>query len=87
MVSDLKRREFIANYSTALAALAVLHSARRAVAFPSRAGEVVIPWLDQPEPNPDPFGVQNQLVWEDLELLDHAQRSVLQHLAFRSPDH
>ena len=66
MVSDLKRREFIANYSTALAALAVLHSARRAVAFPSRAGEVVIPWLDQPEPNPDPFGVQNQLVWEDL---------------------
>jgi DMSO/TMAO reductase YedYZ molybdopterin-dependent catalytic subunit len=67
MVSDLRRREFIGSSSAAFAAFAVLQSARRAFAFPSRPGEVVLPWLDQPEPNPDPFGIQDQLVWEELD--------------------
>ena len=64
---DLHRRDVIVQGSTALAALALFYSARSAIAFPSRAGEVVIPWLDQPDPNPDPEGIQSQLVWEDLD--------------------
>ncbi len=62
----LPRREFIVQGSAALAALAFFHS-RFAHAFPSRAGETVIPWLDQPSPNPVPAVIQTQLVWEDLD--------------------
>jgi DMSO/TMAO reductase YedYZ molybdopterin-dependent catalytic subunit len=61
----LPRRDFIKG-GAALAALAVFQS-RFAHAFPSRPGETVIPWLDQPAPNPDPVGIQTQLVWEDLD--------------------
>jgi len=50
----------------ALAALAVFQS-RFAHAFPSRPGETVIPWLDQPAANPVPAVIQTQLVWEDLD--------------------
>ncbi len=62
----LPRREFILQGSAALGALAFFHS-RFAHAFPSRAGETVIPWLDQPSPNPVPAVIQSQLVWEDLD--------------------
>ena len=62
----LPRREFILQGSAALGALAFFHS-RFAHAFPSRAGETVIPWLDQPPPNPVPAVIQSQLVWEDLD--------------------
>jgi DMSO/TMAO reductase YedYZ molybdopterin-dependent catalytic subunit len=67
MMSNLPRREFIIQGSAALAALAVFHSSRFARAFPSREGEKVIAWLDQPAPNPNPVGIQSQLVWEDLD--------------------
>ena len=60
------RRDFIIKGSAALAALAVFQS-RFAYAFPSRPGETVIAWLDQPAPNPNPAGIQTQLVWEDLD--------------------
>lgn len=62
----LPRREFIVQGSAALGALALFHS-RFAHAFPSRAGETVIPWLDQPQPNPVPEVIKTQLVWEDLD--------------------
>jgi DMSO/TMAO reductase YedYZ molybdopterin-dependent catalytic subunit len=62
----LPRREFIVQGSAALAALTFFHS-RFAHAFPSRAGETVIPWLDQPSPNPVPAVIKTQLVWEDLD--------------------
>ena len=61
----LPRRDFIIKGSAALAALAVFQS-RFAQAFPSRAGETVIAWLDQPPPDPDPAD-QTLLVWEDLD--------------------
>ena len=61
----LPRRDFIIKGSAALAALAVFQS-RFAQAFPSRAGETVIAWLDQPPPDPDPAD-QDLLVWEDLD--------------------
>jgi DMSO/TMAO reductase YedYZ molybdopterin-dependent catalytic subunit len=31
------------------------------------AGDVVIPWLDQPPPNPEPAVVGHPLVWEELD--------------------
>ena len=65
-MSTLARREFIVNGSAALAALAVFQS-RFAQAFPSRPGEKVIAWLDQPAANPVPAVIQNQLVWEDMD--------------------
>lgn len=62
----IPRREFIIQGSAALASLAFLYS-QFAHAFPSRAGETVIPWLDKPAPNPVPAVIQNQLVWEDMD--------------------
>jgi DMSO/TMAO reductase YedYZ molybdopterin-dependent catalytic subunit len=37
-----------------------------AQAFPNTGGEV-IPWLDQPAPNPIPGGVGNLLEWEAID--------------------
>jgi len=65
-MSQLQRREFIIHGSAALAALAVFQS-RFAQAFPSRPGETVVPWLDQPAENPVPEVIKTQLVWEDLD--------------------
>jgi DMSO/TMAO reductase YedYZ molybdopterin-dependent catalytic subunit len=66
-MTGLRRREFIAQSSAVLAGMAGLYVSRRAQAFPTRPGEQVIPWLDQPTENPDPVGIQTQLVWEDLD--------------------
>ena len=63
---DLTRRELVVKGSAAFAAYAVLHSSRAAHAFPSRPGEVVVPWADQPPPMDDPT-VGRQLVWEELD--------------------
>jgi DMSO/TMAO reductase YedYZ molybdopterin-dependent catalytic subunit len=63
---DIPRRQFLINGSVALTALALLE-ASRAYAFPSRPGESVVRWLDQPTENPDPVGIQTQLVWENLD--------------------
>jgi DMSO/TMAO reductase YedYZ molybdopterin-dependent catalytic subunit len=65
-MSTLQRREFITTGSAALAAFAVFQS-QFAEAFPSRKDEKVLAWLDQPTKNPDPVGVQSQLVWENLD--------------------
>jgi hypothetical protein len=32
-----------------------------------RPGDVVLPWLDQPGPNPFPGAIGNFLVWEELD--------------------
>ena len=47
-MQDIPRREFIIKGGAALAGLAAFYAARRAYAFPSRPGEEVVPWLDQP---------------------------------------
>jgi DMSO/TMAO reductase YedYZ molybdopterin-dependent catalytic subunit len=62
---DIRRREFIIKGSAALTAVALLR-ASPAYAYPSRTGEVVVPWLDQPPPHTDPAD-QTLLVWEDLD--------------------
>jgi DMSO/TMAO reductase YedYZ molybdopterin-dependent catalytic subunit len=64
---NLRRREFIVQSSAVLAGIAGLYVSRLAHAFPARPGEEVIPWLDQPAANPDPVGIQTQLVWEELD--------------------
>jgi len=66
-MSHLRRREFIVQSTAVLAGIAGLYVSRLAHAFPARPGEEVIPWLDQPAANPDPVGIQTQLVWEDLD--------------------
>jgi DMSO/TMAO reductase YedYZ molybdopterin-dependent catalytic subunit len=66
-MAELARREFVINGSAALAGLAILHASRLVQAFPSRPGDEVIPWLDQPPENPVPQVVANQLKWEELD--------------------
>ena len=65
-MQELQRREFVLKGSAAVAAMAIL-SVSRAFAYPSRSGETVIPWLDQPAANPVPNVIKSQLVWEDLD--------------------
>ena len=64
---DFHRRDVIVQGGAALAAMAAFYSARSAQAFPTRPGDVVIPWLDQPDANPVPEVIKTQLVWEDLD--------------------
>lgn len=66
-MAELRRREFVIQGSAALAGLTVLQASRLAQAFPSRPGDEVISWLDQPPENPVPQVVANQLKWEDLD--------------------
>jgi DMSO/TMAO reductase YedYZ molybdopterin-dependent catalytic subunit len=61
---DLARRELMRYGSAALAGLALLRFPQLARAFPTRPGEEVLPWLDQPPPAPFP-GVLLQ--WEALD--------------------
>ena len=80
---EVSRRTLLKDAGTALAGLTVLQVAGPAQAFPQdgqgRSGEPdaslalqqvgveVIPWLDQPAPNPIPANVGNLLVWEQLD--------------------
>jgi DMSO/TMAO reductase YedYZ molybdopterin-dependent catalytic subunit len=50
-----------------LAGMALLRFPNPAQAASPRAGEVVLPWLDQPPPNQAPNVIGNQLVWERLD--------------------
>jgi DMSO/TMAO reductase YedYZ molybdopterin-dependent catalytic subunit len=52
----------------AVAGLATVQVAGPARAFPGRPGDDVLPWLDQPAPNPEPpEALRNLLVWEELD--------------------
>jgi DMSO/TMAO reductase YedYZ molybdopterin-dependent catalytic subunit len=64
---DVSRRTLLKGGGAAVAGLTVLRVAGPAQAFPGHGGEQVIPWDDQPEPNPVPEAVFNLLVWEDLD--------------------
>jgi DMSO/TMAO reductase YedYZ molybdopterin-dependent catalytic subunit len=64
---DISRRELLIQGSAALAGLMVLQSPLWAQAFPSRPGEEVIPWVDQPPANPMPHAVSNLPRWEELD--------------------
>ena len=68
---DLARRALLAQGSAVAAALAVHRfpglASALGRAFPARPGETVLPWLDQPAPNPIPERVGSLLRWEQLD--------------------
>jgi DMSO/TMAO reductase YedYZ molybdopterin-dependent catalytic subunit len=68
---DASRRELLGYGSAAAAALAALRSPGLAHAlgraFPGRPGEEVLPWLDQPHPDPNPAVLGRPLRWEALD--------------------
>lgn len=64
--SELTRRRMLQG-GAALASLSVLRIAGPASAFQTPVAGAVIPWLDQPEENPVPEILLNQLAWEELD--------------------
>jgi DMSO/TMAO reductase YedYZ molybdopterin-dependent catalytic subunit len=63
---EVARRTLLLQGSAAAAALAWHRWPGLAQAFPTRPGEEVLPWLDQPPPNPVPDAVGKPLRWEAL---------------------
>jgi DMSO/TMAO reductase YedYZ molybdopterin-dependent catalytic subunit len=61
------RRTLLKGGGAAVASLSVFRLALPASAFQTDAAAEVIPWLDQPEENPVPEAIVQQLVWEDLD--------------------
>ena len=61
------RRTLLKGGGAAVAALGVSRLALPASAFQTDPATEVIPWLDQPEPNPIPDVLGRQLVWEELD--------------------
>jgi DMSO/TMAO reductase YedYZ molybdopterin-dependent catalytic subunit len=64
---ETSRRDFVAQSGAAFTGMALINAPFLAHAFPSREGEELVPWLDQPPPNPVPDEVRNQLRWENLD--------------------
>ena len=64
---NLGRRDFVIQGGVALAGLTLLQACSAAQALPSRPGEKVVAWSDQPPENPIPQVVANQLRWEDFD--------------------
>ena len=68
---DVRRRQFLAQGGTAAAAgLTLLNAPFPAWSFPSRPGETVISWVDQPPPPPSEAFLQvvpKQLRWEEVD--------------------
>jgi DMSO/TMAO reductase YedYZ molybdopterin-dependent catalytic subunit len=64
---EMSRRTLLKGGGAAFAGLTTVHVAGPAHAFPGHPGDEVIPWLDQPAPNPVPQIAQRQLVWEELD--------------------
>ena len=65
--NNLSRRTLLQGGGAAITGLSVLRLAGPAHAFPRTQDAVVIPWLDQPEPNPAPEAIVRQLEWEQLD--------------------
>ena len=65
--AEVSRRTLLKGGGAALAGLGALQVSGPAHAFPGHPGDEVIPWLDQPAPNPIPTYLQNLLVWEELD--------------------
>lgn len=63
---NFSRRRFLKDGGAAAAGLMALTVAGPPHAF-GQNGDVVVPWLDQPAPNPVPEAVGNLLNWEALE--------------------
>jgi DMSO/TMAO reductase YedYZ molybdopterin-dependent catalytic subunit len=64
---ETSRREFVAQGGAAVGGLTLMSAPFLAQAFPSQAGEEVVPWLDPPPENPAPEAVRSLLQWEQLD--------------------
>jgi DMSO/TMAO reductase YedYZ molybdopterin-dependent catalytic subunit len=80
-IPPISRRDVVLKGSLAVVGLALLRAPRLAYAFSVQPGEDVLPWLDQPAPNPIPDVVAQQLHWEDLDswLTPNAQFFTVKH--------
>ena len=67
MTEDISRRTLLKGGGAAFAGLTAMQVAGPAQAFPGEPGDVVIPWLDPPGPNPAPEAIGKLLDWEALE--------------------
>ena len=65
--SPISRRTLVLQGGASLAGLSVLRLAGPTYAFQTPITGEVIPWLDQPEPNPVPEVIVQQLNWEHLD--------------------
>ena len=63
---DISRRKALKAGGATLAGVALLQASWLAEAFPSRPGEELVPWLEQPQPNPSKGVVENLQPTEDL---------------------
>src|SRR5687767_1945267 len=63
----ISRRALLQQGSAAVAGLSVLRVAGPTAAFQTPVAGEVIPWLDQPDPNPEPEAIVRQLEWEQLD--------------------
>ena len=83
--SELTRRDVLKAGAAGAAGLSVLTVAGPAAAFPAAqaATTVVVPWLDQPPPVPEPAQgvILRQLRWEDLDTrtTPNAEHFVVKH--------
>ncbi len=64
---DVNRRDFLAQSAAAAASLTLLDALVSAQAFPTRPGEEIVPWADQPPVHPNPKAVPKRLRWEDVD--------------------
>jgi DMSO/TMAO reductase YedYZ molybdopterin-dependent catalytic subunit len=84
--ADLSRRRLLQGGGAAIAGLSVLRVTGPTSAFQTPSTGEVIPWLDQPEPNPVPEVIVRQLTWEELDtwLTPPDQFFVIKH--FEEPE-
>ena len=81
--SELSRRSLMRRGGAALGGLSALRASGPAHAFQTPVAGEVVPWLDQPEPNPIPDVLVRQLVWEELDAWLTPPRPVLRHQALQ----
>jgi DMSO/TMAO reductase YedYZ molybdopterin-dependent catalytic subunit len=79
--SPISRRRLLQTGGAALGGFSVLRVAGPTAAFQTPVAGEVIPWLDQPEPNPAPEAIVRQLEWEQLDswITPNEQFFVIKH--------
>lgn len=65
--SNMSRRRVMKHGGAAIAGLSIMRLTGPAHAFQTPVAGNVVPWLDQPEPNPVPEVIVSQLDWEQLD--------------------
>ena len=65
--SSISRRTLLQGGGATIVGLSMLRLAGPTAAFQTPVTGDVLPWLDQPEPNPVPEVIVQQLTWEDVD--------------------